>query len=613
MKLYSKIAVASALACCVSAQAQLLEGYQVKKEHKVSVEKQEKRDRADSKVRKFIENQKNAPKVIRKVASKSDILGRKGKDKNLNGRDSVAYIDNPSSRAKMRVLVGKLTSDVPAANGYVDDVRYDAESKKMIYSLNGREVSQSVYEKKVGEWRKKHTKEAANHASPVVQELTADEIEAKLASSEDVYVAEVKEHESFAYQTVVDTFGVRQNLVTTDVIFDLNKIRQYAHQKNYKGQKVGVYFSDLGCAKKSALGSYYHDLGCATRDSLHATGVAKVLHETAPSASLYDYDYVYGVSTGDNLYPDNPKAKGIQIGSHSIGYVDEGFYNLEDALLDEYSYFNLTTEFVSAGNLQYGTTLRKVASPGKAVNAITVGAIQPSITTSSVGGYSYMHYSQYGDSELENAKPEIANFTNFLFPNDNYVHSFTGTSASTPYSAGMAALLMSQDSAKYRDNPEKVKAAFLAAGSIKPKNADDFDYDNAYYTARIPMYHMFTKERMHTAGCHEVAESACMSNNGEYIQEEKNIVKGKRYRVAISWLSSAYHVFNNKKLPQDYDMYVTLNGKWIAGSNSSDNPFEVIEFTAKENGTLKAHVLSYRNDLPQYPVYLGYSFVRVNE
>lgn len=121
------------------------------------------------------------------------------------------------------------------------------------------------------------------------------------------------------------------------------------------------------------------------------------------------------------------------------------------------------------------------------------------------------------------------------------------------------------------------------------------------------------ERRNHVTGWHKKTQKVIFGNSDRRTITETNIVKGKRYRVAIAWMSRGSYVYYNGRLPQDFDMFVTVNGKRVAYSNSSVNPFEVIEFTANEDGYANITICVDHNDSPNDLISLGYSFVRINQ
>jgi hypothetical protein len=354
-----KIVAAAVIACCVASQAQLLEKPKKYEGSFVPVTKLESKDRMDPEVRKFVDAQK-AKKSVRKQVVKSDILGRKGTNKSASVKDSVVYAVDEASTAKMKVLVGRVHQYTPTGmQGYRDDVRYDEKTKKVIYSINGKEMSKAEYEKKTAEWENKYEQKKPNRTAPVVKYLTAKQIEDEIASSDDVVIAALPEARSVASSS---HYG--ENYYTADVMWGINGIKTEAFDNGYKGQNVGIHFPDVGCAKASYLNSsYYQELSCPNKNYAHATGVARILHSTAENAKLYGSDVK--TATSANWLPSNPKSYSpqIMVGSNSYAfftqwdstkshYVNTNDYTYYDYLMDDYIYNTHVTEFVAAGNYE---------------------------------------------------------------------------------------------------------------------------------------------------------------------------------------------------------------------------------------------------------------------
>lgn len=90
---------------------------------------------------------------------------------------------------------------------------------------------------------------------------------------------------------------------------------------------------------------------------------------------------------------------------------------------------------------------------------------------------------------------------------------------------------------------------------------------------------------------------------------ESNITKVKRYRIAISWLSNGTYVYESGNLPQDINLIVRQNGSVIASSKSIYNPFELVDFVAKNDGDLEITIDRYTNRGGR--VLLGYNLVEI--
>lgn len=617
------IATAMILACGITTQAQLIDDTYLPLEKKAAVHKFEKPERMAPSIQKFIKEQKNK-KDLRKVVLKSDIMGRKGKNKSASVSDSAIFMVNDAMNQKKKIVVSEIMPENPSIEGFSDDVRYDFNTGKVIYTLDGKEVSKDQYQKKIKDIRKKNRGKHLFKKSKQM-ELTAEEIENLYNSNSDIIIDEVPEA-----TTTASTLLNGTRWYEPQDIQKINGLKDNAYKYGFNGQNIGIYIRDVGCGKKSYLGSYYREVECSETGRVHPTGVAKIVNSTAPGAILYAGDNGVGP---EDLSSSSFKDADVMIGtnSYTLRYLNSEDahtkYQSFDKDMDDYIYDKDIAEFIAAGNTTALNSYLEhyVGTPGKSVNSITVGAVKPSKSTFKGNyGYTYEPYSCYKNSDIENTKPEIVNFTNFWFkdeipfddpvsPDSRWTGHMNGTSSSTPYSAGMAALLMSQRP-EFQFAPEKVKATFIAAGSIIP--VDGYDYDEGELdqnVAHIPIYEKMLERRNHVTGWHKKTQKVIFGNSDRRTITETNIVKGKRYRVAIAWMSRGSYVYYNGRLPQDFDMFVTVNGKRVAYSNSSVNPFEVIEFTANEDGYANITICIDHNDSPNDLISLGYSFVRINQ
>lgn len=72
-------------------------------------------------------------------------------------------------------------------------------------------------------------------------------------------------------------------------------------------------------------------------------------------------------------------------------------------------------------------------------------------------------------------------------------------------------------------------------------------------------------------------------------------------------VSDEVRTFLDTSLSQDLDLFVYQNNQLIAFSNSSDDPFEVVDFTASSNADLTITIYRFANSGDD-DVILGYSF-----
>ena len=619
----TKIIAAAVMACGIASQAQLLEKYEMPRKETPTAE-YSSHDRMSPKVRKFVNEHKSKKTMLKKVV-KSDLLGRKGANKSANVKDSVVYMANNAASEKMQVAVVRIPhQSFAGVEGFQDEVRYDENKKKLVYILNGKQMSASEYQKAKAKLDRQYNKAVRKIQAPVVKKLTAEEIEAEYNSSEDVFITTLP-------KVVADdiTYDGEGHLWRTpDEMFNLNGLKTYGHNNGYKGQNVGIRFSDVGCPNQSLLGSNYANQVCNLTNQWHATVVGMVLKSAAPNASLRGRDITNssGNLLNDFLDSANYSNSNIKVGSNSwhidqYGDSYDNVYSVWDAYVDQYVYNHRVTEFFSAGNKSSAMPDYYVMSPGRGVNVITVGAAYPG-ELSALNTYNLADYSLYKNPDLNGhgdgiAKPEVVNFTNFWLKNMGYSGNqqyFSGTSSSTPFTAGMAAALMSQRT-EYQNSPEKVKALMLATQGINVQNAEDIDYDDAKFTAHIPSFKLMTSATIGGAFATEYQIFGSNAhNNSAYKSISKTVQQGKRYRVAVAWLESPNYVLNHHGLAHDIDLAVfgTPVGTRGYQSQSSFNNFEVVDFVAKSSGTVDIRIINYRNDLPSDPIRLAWSIVQVD-
>ena len=569
-------------------------------------------DQISPSIQKFIKN-REATKSIRKVVLKSDLKGRRI-GKTVQSADSTVYNVNDLASEKIPVIVTR--TDVVNSNIESISGRIDLRGETPVHWLNGQKVSQAQFTNKTESWKKKYDESKKGIKGASIEYLTIKEIQDLAKSSKNVLIDEVPSIKAEEYVSCQGCSPNGAKYATPDEMLRISKIDEFGHKKNIKGRDIGIHYTDLQCAKHSMVNKdpLYREVACADYGS-HALGVMKVLRTVAPKANIYGSSIidVYGdpvtssvaLPNSQSIHPENPESFNppIYIGTHSYGLQTNtgDQYTNYDMELDNYVYNNRTIEFKAAGNDN-----SYVSSPGKAFNVITVGAVEPE------SPYSYVAYSNYINPNTKNDKPEILNFTYFHFPNGTPYASeglsiFNGTSASAPYSAGMAALLLS-NAPGLRWHPEIVKAMFLSASTLSP-SAINKDTD-ASYKAKIPMFDKMIKS---TTGFFDTSNDSLFVNGAPLQIKFDKIKKGARYRVAISWLTSGTFVRRNKKIGQDLDLCVFQDGSnKTYYSSSAQNSFEVTEFTAESNADVTIQVTRYANYNSEERVVLGYSLTQIN-
>lgn len=525
----------------------------------------------DVEVQKFLDGfRKDNGSVVPRTY---DMLGRFSKD-------TLGFYIKKDNLLKMKVVVTDLKHR--DYEGPSRKVRYEIDKAgKVRLWLNDEEISQDEYERRLSEYPK------SPFTSPsYVAYLSADEIQSVLKEEFPVWISE--------YKNPVPQMNYAQILLNSE-------ISNCAFPNNYYGNGIGVYFTETGCPNLTNVNTNYYVQGnlCVNGVRAHPTGVTRVLQVTAPQATIYGYDQLN--------YPNpdivNPK---IEVGSHSWAGCFDSVYCSEDAAMDGYIYNNGVIVFVAAGNKNNTIPQYWVSSPGKAVNAITVGAVNPTNNM-------YKDYSMWVNSQVKNQKPEMGNYTDFYFPNDytfqdnyddEYTGSFGGTSAATPFSAAMAALLL-QEYAFFKRHPELYKAWVLAGEKTNISNAYAHDQDNlSEGAARVAKFSSLAFN--HSGYMWSGNNACCFDNNNEISFTETQIVSGAHYRIAIAWLTSPSYVSVNKTIAQDIDLRVYQNGSLIAYSISGNDPFEVVDFVPTSNSDLNIVIKRHANSGSDN-VILGYN------
>lgn len=138
-----------------------------------------------------------------------------------------------------------------------------------------------------------------------------------------VFISKFQEPEMLSNDTTVgNTTYYSDSLIRLQ-----SQIQTSAFSNGYKGQGIGVCFTETGCPKLSHTNTALYNQGntCIRGTRSHPTQVVRVLQTTAPNAMIYGFD--------QENYPENPSeySPQIYIGSHSWSNSADSVYTAEES------------------------------------------------------------------------------------------------------------------------------------------------------------------------------------------------------------------------------------------------------------------------------------------
>lgn len=382
---------------------------------------------------------------------------------------------------------------------------------------------------------------------------------------------------------------------TLDSAMLSTKINPYA--LNYSGRRgagIGIYISEAyGCPNPGYISNYTRLSG--VQDS-HGQLVTAILRGVSPESYIYCRgDETFPLGNDLNGYSPNPRVY-IQSHSWSFGILSHNEnYMVQDRAWDTHAYNSDTAIFMAAGNIDKRET-GHLESPAKALNLITVGNYDDSTDTISAS-------SCFKDSQIGNNKPEIVAPGMNIGVMGIYLTD-AGTSSAAPHAAAFAADLMSQYS-WLKQQPAYMKAYMLASATKQISGGTDkvgvggIDFYNATYNGSNWWFN----------GDNNSFDSYATNN---YITRYVNLKAGEKTRVAIAWFNRGEYVYANRtafrSLSMDLDLRVyDPNGNYIGASVSSNNPYEIVDFTPSVSGQYAIKINRYSNNDTNCALKLGLS------
>ena len=348
-----------------------------------------------------------------------------------------------------------------------------------------------------------------------------------------------------------------------------------------RGDDIGIYMTESGCAQESRFANYDRLSGSETNHSRNVGGIIKA---ASPDSFLYcrGSAVLPQVSDLDGVGGNPP----IYVVNRSNGGNYSTNYNTTDRSWDNFAYdYNLAMH-VSAGN--EGNNDGFVISPAKGLNITTVGNYNDANNTINSG-------SSFVDPQTGNQKPEVSAPGTSITAGG---FTMTGTSMSSPHAAAFTADMMSRSTyLKYR--PYLAKAKLIAgatdpiAGGYNAVGEGGIDFLSAQWSG----YWSWWSGGNNSWNYFDNLDG----NNDGYVTRRVYISSGwDNVRVALAWMNRGTYTYNHRNdahpIGQDLDLRVyDPNGNWVGSSASWDDPFEVVDFTPNVSGYYTFKIKRYAN------------------
>jgi hypothetical protein len=554
------------------------------------------------------------------IEMKTDVKGRV-KDIGLSG-NKTEYKAVAEAKQKRKVIISDMhINEVEIEPVHVMYACYTAE--KCVYIYNGKEMAEKEFSAVMEKRNKKlNSQKKGKRNLPIFGAISSGDDRSWTAL---MTAEEISELTKSYKELSIDDYIEPVPSANIENILDKLWISagNGAWKNGWKGKDVGIYVMEPGCRDTRIpiveISKYSNRcVGGNSAWAWHHSWVVNVLQYTSPLASIYGFstDGPYNNASSSEPHPKNPGSynPSIVIGSHSYQFnfqSQNNKYMFPDANMDNYIYEHGMINFVAAGNKNDNDATSYVTSPGKAVNAITVGAVEPA-------SMKYASYSKWQNSNVGNNKPEVGMYTDLYMGkyssgykgdyNNNY--TFNGTSASTPLLAGLVADYL-HPANRLKGHPEVIKAQLLNGGRNVIEQANKFDTDNNSRAGTfIPDWDDLAWGTTSTISGYWEGYNSNFFVNEEisFYENIVPIVPGKKYRMAISWLSTGSYVYSNGVMPQDLDLYVYQDNVPLAVSTTNNNPYEAVEFYANSSSPLLVKIKRKKNLSPNERIKLGYAF-----
>ncbi|MFC4767369.1 S8 family serine peptidase [Effusibacillus consociatus] len=292
------------------------------------------------------------------------------------------------------------------------------------------------------------------------------------------------------------------------------------------------------------------------------------------------------VDAGINWAIQNKDTYGIKVINLSLGTSGSSDGTDSTSTAVNNAYANGILPVVAAGNS--GPARYTIGSPGAAKDALTVGAF------ADVGemGFNVTDFSSRGPTQDNRIKPDImAPGYNITAPKTNSTNqyiTYSGTSMATPFTAGVAALMLDAD---YTLSPAGLKTKITGTAQDWGPAGQDIDYGYG----RLQAYEAIKSAGSYTGTGPDVPShtftSGALASSGASKTYSLNVTS-TAYPVATTliiknWTSGFFGG------SPDFDLYVYNPSGTLVGQAEGTNRQELVTFKPTVTGTYTIKVYSY--------------------
>lgn len=260
-----------------------------------------------------------------------------------------------------------------------------------------------------------------------------------------------------------------------------------------------------------------------------------------------------------------------------------------------------TTSVIAAGN-----TGGRVTSPGLSYNSITVGAYDDK-NTIGWSDDSMASYSGYIDGNNLMQKPEVvapgSNIITLKNAYPYYANMGSGTSYATPMVTGEIANIMQRNTI-LRRWPEAVKAIVMASALHNIEASSVLSDKDGAGGITVDRADNITRGNNGTWG----AINYPCSSISPYTLTTMPLTAGVKTRVVMAFSTDPNYQSYNIRPSSDLDIVIkNPDGKVIAGSYSSRNTYEIVEFIPAVTGNYQLNLIKYSCSSSKY---LGWAWYK---